>query len=564
MAEELLQISSHGLCHVKRLTTGSRRKRQAFAFASFIGGLIFGPLLERLFDKRDDGGKLSKYLDKVKHTEVTTRHRLDLLENRIRRLERVSDAESSILSLLGLSAIERATWSDLRSPDSSTNHMTSSLLTFALLYYKKHNFLKDRKNSTITQPFSLPKPTWRISVRTARDQSCAKAMVMTDAVALLPSKECEEVVSAEVDKTITKTSGGGCRILGPIANSVELDDNSLFIMTNSYSKSHGVCGREEDIKFITLNGSLLMNVESGSATVSCGKSNSGASLFKTQITRPSTVGVPYGCSGFISNSDRGARVFDYFQQEVKILNGRGSDLEAGANLQSGLYTLPEDLLKTNLFKPEQKNSSMDDSSDLDGDYEDVDDPGLLGNLSNLTLGAAAAAALALMTGTCWLANAKARTRTALIELQMMELQNSRSADTQNRMGTLNSNMGTLNSNLSIQTASTYQPTYSNRTNVRWNLEDIMSSLRGLRPATSSIYLPPDRISLRPRSSSFSSSASPYLPTLPPLPSNPPPSNPPPIPPIIHRPLLQVPHVNPAPSLVSPASIAADEDYVDME
>ena len=205
------------------------------------------------------------------------------------RVKSLVDAELQILNLLGLSAIERRTWQDLSRSDDEGNFVTRSLLSFAIVHYTHLGLLPNLDNTTFhsqASAFSIPRPTWRITVKTKHATNCADAAIKILATSILPSPSCEPIIYHDQAKTVTRTKTG-CRVLGPLKSSVTLNDNSLFIMTNSFTRPDEKCTLDDD--FVEKNGSLLIRLQQGSATTSCG--NIGARVNKTRLTEQSLATV---------------------------------------------------------------------------------------------------------------------------------------------------------------------------------------------------------------------------------------------------------------------------------
>ena len=155
--------------------------------------------------------------------------------------------------------------------------------------------------------------------------------------------------------------------MGPLSHSILLADNSILALSNSYTRTGRSCGLERDIKFVHVNGSFLLQLARGSATTSCGGPTS-TKVYKNNLETPTTVGVPLGCSGFVSTSSQASR-FDYYQDVVRVLNSKGNDLEAGSGEKTGLFVMPTQTLnvRNKEYEEEKMTNETKTGEELEGE-----------------------------------------------------------------------------------------------------------------------------------------------------------------------------------------------------
>ena len=273
---------------------------------------------------------------------------------------------------MSLAHLEEKRWWDLRQKDYDSNTFTSSVFHYA--QRKARELGLSRTSTNKIRPadtFSLPRETWRISVLSERAHACQDATITTQAIALIPSLECETVAEIHKDFTRTITKDGSCRFLGPISEAVRLPDNSLFITTNSLEyKKRATC--DPGLQFRSTNGTFMVNLNrGGSTTTSCSKTTvlSGQvyrNTFAPKGTATRLVAVPYGCSGFISSKETGARSKDLYSPEIRVLGPNGEDLLAGDTTSTGIFIFPEHAPNTTIV-PGEPESDETEAEDWDED-----------------------------------------------------------------------------------------------------------------------------------------------------------------------------------------------------
>ena len=364
IARELLHGASHTLCSVDVKSQSARRlKRQIVAVPAFLGGLVVGPLLRSIFAPTSSDSKLMRYLNKMSRNN---KKKLELLERKLRKIEETVNVETELLNLLSLAHLEEKRWADLRESDYDSNTFTSSVFRYAQMRARELGLSRTSTNKIRpSDTFSLPRETWRISVLSERAHACQNATITIQAIALIPSLECERVAEISKDYTRTVTKDGSCRFLGPIANAVRLPDGSLFITTNSLEYKKRI-NCDPGLQFTTSNGTLLVNLNrGGSSTTSCSKTQvlSGQvyrNTFAPKGTATRLVAVPYGCSGFISSKQTGARSKDLYSPEIKVLGPNGEDLLAGDSTSTGIYIFPEHTSNTTIVSGEAEGDGFED------------------------------------------------------------------------------------------------------------------------------------------------------------------------------------------------------------
>ena len=388
MINRQLKIATRDVCSIRELqrptSSGHQRPtprwvgripRQAFlgGVIATLGLLEIGRTLEHLVLGIGYGDRFENYVHKIRRTENTLNLRMSKLEDRIRRLEEVTEAELVVEEIQSILQVEEEEWDDIRNLDQDLRGNAILRDGFELVekIYEKRNLTKGVAGDTGLRKLKIDKRLRTMSVEVRTHNVCKWAWLKVTSITAIPSKECHRKVGTlgKQNLTLAETTMGSCMVLGRWESAVKLGDGSVYVPTNAWERKKMDCEealKNEDVYFKEIKGDLYVGSRTEFRTTSrCGDSKQ---FLTNKVANISVIPKPT-CRGWVSINGLNGKRDEWAATRTKVSSGRPGLSGALVTTESWLFNAFDEELDQEEVAEEEDEEQLGQESEWDWNVE---------------------------------------------------------------------------------------------------------------------------------------------------------------------------------------------------